>query len=58
MKPGDEMVVTYVPGTGTSMAINGQNKVTIADPVWSGAVFGVAWAQATECGPEEGMLGQ
>ena len=32
VKQGDPMVFTYVPGTGTTLAINGNDKMTIAGP--------------------------
>jgi len=32
VKEGDQMVFTYVPGTGTTLAINGNDKMTIAGP--------------------------
>lgn len=28
VKEGDQMVFTYVPGTGTTLAINGNDKIT------------------------------
>lgn len=30
VKEGDEMIFTYMPGTGTTFAVNGADKVTIA----------------------------
>ncbi len=41
VKSGDEMVVTYVPGKGSSLAINGQNKVTIPGPAFATVLFSV-----------------
>ena len=41
VKPGDQMVFTYVPGTGTTLAINGTDKVTIAGPAFAEMVFSV-----------------
>lgn len=38
---GDEMVFTYVPGTGTTLAINGKDKVTIAGQPFEEALLSV-----------------
>jgi hypothetical protein len=38
---GDEMVLTYVPGTGTSIAINGKEKLTISSPSFAMVLFSV-----------------
>jgi hypothetical protein len=59
VKSGDEMVVTYVPGTGTSMSINGQNKLTIADPKFAPVLFSV-WLgpKPPNADLKKGMLGQ
>jgi hypothetical protein len=38
---GDEMVFTYVPGTGTTLAINGKDKVTIAGQPFEQALLSV-----------------
>src|SRR5271166_2381695 len=39
VKVGDKMVFTYVPGTGTTYALNGQDKVTIAGPAFGQVMF-------------------
>src|SRR5271167_4614921 len=39
VKPGDQMVFTYVPGTGTTFAINGHDKLTIAGPAFGPVLF-------------------
>jgi hypothetical protein len=59
VKTGDTMVFTYVPGTGSSMAINGQNKVTIADPAFGPVLFSV-WLgpKPPNADLKKGMLGQ
>jgi len=56
---GDQMVFTYVPGTGTTFAMNGKDKVTIA-----GAAFGQV-LMSVWLGPKppnadlkKGLLGQ
>ena len=59
VKSGDEMVVSYVPGTGTTMAINGQKKVTIADPAFGPVILSV-WLgpKPPNADLKKGMLGQ
>ncbi len=59
VKSGDEMVVTYVPGTGSSLAINGQNKVTVAGPGFATVLFSV-WLgpKPPNADLKKGMLGQ
>lgn len=59
VKTGDTMVFTYVPGTGSSMEINGQNKVTIADPAFGPVLFSV-WLgpKPPNADLKKGMLGQ
>ena len=41
VKPGDEMVFTYLPGTGTTFALNGKEKLTIAGPAFGPLLFSV-----------------
>ena len=41
VKEGDEMVFTYLPGTGTNFAINGKEKLTIAAPAFGPVLFSV-----------------
>jgi len=41
VKEGDQMVFTYIPGTGTTLAINGQEKLTIATPAFGPVLFSV-----------------
>ena len=44
------MVFTYVPGTGTTMTIDGKDKVTIAGPgIRASALLGMAGTKASEC---------
>jgi hypothetical protein len=59
VKTGDTMVFTYVPGTGSTMSINGQNKVTIADPAFAPVLFSV-WLgpKPPNADLKKGMLGQ
>ena len=41
VKVGDQMVFTYVPGVGTTFAINGREKVSIAGPAFGSMLFSV-----------------
>jgi hypothetical protein len=40
-KVGDEMTVTYVPGTGTILNVKGKDKVTISGGAFAQALFGI-----------------
>ncbi len=59
VKVGEQMVFTYVPGTGTTVAINGADKLTIAGPAFSQAIFSV-WLgpKPPTASLKKGMLGQ
>jgi len=59
LKAGDEMVFTYVPGTGTTLAINGKDKVTIAGQPFEQALLSV-WLgpKPPTADVKKGMLGQ
>jgi Chalcone isomerase-like len=59
LKSGDEMVLTYVPGTGTTMAINGKDKVTIAGESFEQALLSI-WLgpKPPTADLKKGMLGQ
>lgn len=54
----DEMVFTYIPGTGTTLAIRGQDKVTIPGPAFGQMVFSV-WLgpKPPNAGLKKGLLG-
>ncbi len=41
LNSGDEMAFTYVPGTGTTMSVNGQSKLTIAGPEFAQVMMAV-----------------
>ena len=41
VKVGDQMIFTYVPGTGTTYAMNGQDKVTIPGAAFGQVMFSV-----------------
>ena len=59
VKEGDEMVFTYVPGTGTTLAINGHDNLTIADPAFGPVLFSV-WMgpKPPNADLKKGLLGQ
>ena len=59
VKVGDQMVFTYVPGTGTTLSINGQDKLTIAGPAFGSVLFSV-WLgpKPPNADLKKGMLGQ
>jgi hypothetical protein len=59
VKEGDQMVFTYVPGTGTTLAINGKEKMTIAGAGFSQVIFSV-WLgpKPPNAGLKKGILGQ
>ncbi len=41
MKKGEQLVVTYVPGAGTTLSLRGKDKLTIAGLPFAQAVFSV-----------------
>ncbi len=55
---GDQMIFTYVPGTGTTFAINGKDKLTIAGPDFAPVLFSV-WLgpKPPNADLKKGMLG-
>jgi len=59
MKEGDQMVFTYIPGTGTTLAINGKDKLTIAGAAFGQVLFSV-WLgpKPPNAGLKKGILGQ
>ncbi len=59
LKEGDQMVFTYVPGTGTALAINGKDKLTIAGPAFAPVLFSV-WLgpKPPNADLKKGLLGQ
>jgi hypothetical protein len=40
-RPGDVAALTYVPGRGTALAINGEERMRIMGPAFAAAYFGV-----------------
>jgi len=59
VKDGDEVVFTYLPGTGTSLAIAGKDKLTIAGPAFGEMLFSV-WLgpKPPNAALKKGILGQ
>jgi hypothetical protein len=59
VKVGDQMIFTYVPGTGTTYAQGGQDKVTIPGAAFGQVMFSV-WLgpkpPTSDC--KKGMLGR
>jgi len=59
VKVGDQMSFSYVPGTGSTFAINGKEKLTIAGAAFGQALFSVWFGpQPPNAGLKTGMLGQ
>jgi len=56
---GDEVSFTYLPGTGTTVAINGKEKLTIAAPSFAPVLFSV-WLGPKPPNAEvkDGLLGR
>jgi hypothetical protein len=50
---GEQMVFTYLPGKGTTLAVNGKDKNGRRRTVWPTGFFGLAWTQAAYCQPEK-----
>jgi hypothetical protein len=59
VKEGDQMVLTYAPVQGTTLAINGKEKLTIAAPAFGPVLLSV-WLGPKPPNAElkKGMLGQ
>jgi hypothetical protein len=59
VKEGDQMVFTYVPAKGTTLAINGKEKLTIAAPAF-GPVLMSVWLgpKPPNADLKKGTLGQ
>ncbi|MFZ0807509.1 MAG: chalcone isomerase family protein [Candidatus Sulfotelmatobacter sp.] len=59
VKDGDEIVFTYLPGAGTSLAITGKDKLTIASPAFAEMIFSV-WLgpKPPNAALKKGILGQ
>lgn len=59
VKDGEEVTFTYVPGTGTSVAIAGKEKLTVAAPAFAELLFSV-WLgpKPPNANLKKGILGQ
>jgi hypothetical protein len=59
VKVGEQMVFTYVPATGTTLAVNGKDKLTIAGAPFGQLVFSV-WLgpKPPTANLKKGILGQ
>ncbi len=59
VKEGDQMVLTYLPGAGTTVAINGKEKLAIATPAFAPVLFSV-WLgpKPPNADLKKGLLGQ
>jgi hypothetical protein len=59
VKNGDQMVIMYVPGTGTTLDINGTNKLTIPGSAFGQVLFSV-WLgpKPPTTDLKKGILGQ
>lgn len=59
MNVGDQMVFTYVPGIGTTLAINGKDKLTIAGAAFNPVLLSV-WLgpKPPTANVKKGMLGK
>jgi hypothetical protein len=59
MKKGEQMVVTYLPGTGTTLSIRGKDKLTIPGLAFGQAVFSVWFGPKPPTSDlKNGMLGK
>jgi hypothetical protein len=59
VKDGEELVFTYIPGTGTTFAEAGKDKLTIADAAFAEMLFSV-WLgpKPPNANLKKGLLGQ
>jgi hypothetical protein len=58
-KKGEQLVATYVPGTGTTLTIRGKDKLTIPGLPFAQAVFSVWFGPKPPTGDlKNGMLGK
>ena len=59
VKEGEQMMFTYDPGTGTTFALNGKEKLTLAGPAFAQVLFSV-WLgpKPPTADLKKGLLGQ
>jgi hypothetical protein len=59
LKKGDQIVVTYVPGTGTTLTIKGKDKLTVPGLPFAQAAFSVWFGPKPPTADlKNGMLGK
>jgi hypothetical protein len=59
VKTGDQMALTYLPGTGTTFSINGRDKLTIPSPAFRLAVFSIWFGpKPPNADLKKGLLGK
>ena len=59
VKVGEQMIFTYVPATGTTIAIDGKDKLTIAGPAFGQVIFSVWFGpKPPTASLKKGMLGK
>lgn len=59
MQKGEQMAVTYLPGTGTTLSIKGKDKLTIPGQAFAKALFSVWFGKKPPTsGLKNGMLGR
>jgi hypothetical protein len=59
LKKGDQLVATYVPGTGTTLTIRGKDKLTVPGLPFAQALFSVWFGPKPPTGDlKNGMLGK
>ncbi len=59
VKVGEQMVFTYVPAKGTTVAIDGKDKLTIAGPAFGQVIFSVWFGpKPPTASLKKGMLGK
>ena len=59
LRDGDQMVLTYVPAVGTTLAVTGRDKLTIPGPAFGQMLFSV-WLgpKPPNAGLKKGLLGE
>lgn len=59
VKEGEQMSFTYLPGTGTTFTLRGQDKLTVEGPTFAEVIFSV-WLgpKPPNADLKKGMLGQ
>jgi hypothetical protein len=58
LNAGEEMAITYLPGTGTILAVKGKDKLTIPGLPFGQAVFVIWLGEKSPSTVKKGILGQ